>query len=186
MSKQYHKLMLGALLIFFDLNVGIDILPDFLGYIFMASGAFGLYELTKQRGFMIATGLYSLLVILNVIGWFTPMAFDELSLFGHISFVVSLLSSGMSYYYVGSGILEHIREEVERRNLIQFTKIYLVYHLLFAFLMCFYNFITSDIFNMLMVVLTIVGIMITVTFLFHLRRIRDYLKEIDIDTLLEY
>ena len=173
MKEAVNSIFWGFLLVFLRIDIGIDWLPDPLGYFLIASGCFKLkeqYPIAAQKAGYMATAMIFITVptvFINV---------GEAALIGWKIYSVALLALKLIVVYFLFLLLEEINEDLQDHALMHRTKrvsrFYIaIYLTLFAYLSFEMNVAGSG-WDTISIILTIGILIMDIVFLVLLRAIR--------------
>jgi len=179
MYKAYNKIFWGFMLNFIDINIGIDIAPDFIGYMLITSALYELHEQSKLREFKIAKYLSIPLIPFS----FFSMFLDNTSIYMYNDIAMILITIGMIMnicliYYSYNGSLELIEDDMIRGDVKMFRNSYVITNMLFAFVLSLYNFKESSIYTAIMFIIGGLSFILAISLLFNLRKIRNSFEPI--------
>jgi len=176
MYNSYKKILTGALLIFFDLNIGIDILPDFIGYLLMISALKELFEKTDRVDFKKAYFILYPLVPLSLYSLVISFGYENLTEMNQIVTTVSITLLALSMYYFYTATLPFIRD-IDLYNKVKlFKNVYVYSNLSFAFILTFGNYGALSGYTTVVFIFVVISMIVTIGWLFNLRNLRNYFE----------
>jgi len=164
MYKGLDKFFKGTLFVFIDINIGIDILPDFIGFFLIASGCKHLYDEYKYENMKQASSIFILLGVLSFLLMFTIMipGFKYIHI---LSLIYSLLLIlGYTFFYESIDI---------DRSYLSMGQIAIVSQLVMSVVSIFHQYLFSSTYQTVMIFLTIVTFIIIIIWLFNIRKLRN-------------
>jgi len=142
MSSSFGRMQAGMIFILIDIDFGsFDVIPDFIGYLLIASAAIQLYRKTKDVSFRNVNYIAVFLMIVNLVNIFMPNnsrgAGLQMNSISFVMTVVTMLSTIHLYYYLYNGMLrivESFRDVKFNNKLLSDRNIYVYVNLVIAML----------------------------------------------------
>lgn len=164
MYKGLDKFFKGTLFVFIDINIGIDILPDFIGFFLIASGCKHLYDEYKYENMKLARGIFILLGVMSFLLMFTLVipGFRYIHILNLIYSLLLIL--GYTFFYESIDI---------DRNYLNMGRIAIVSQLITSFFSIFHQLLVSSAYQTMIFFLAIVTFIIIIIWLFNIRKLRN-------------
>lgn len=187
MSNGYRSLFWGLLFILLDIRIEVlDLLPDFIGYIFIANG---LSQLSSNEGMFRKAQPFAILLIFlalpNTIGIADTSIGENVVDLGVMlyQFVITIVHLFMMYYIFDATYRYAIHlEDVEWANSAKsIWKNYSVIHLIILMINAFL--LNFDILQPILIVMVIIALIIEVVVLVFMKRSRGYCEEVEASIL---
>lgn len=178
MSKLYHRFFMGNVLVFIDINIMIDILPDFIGFLMIINALNHLYENTQVSAFK--KGKYAF-VLLFLISTFSFIASIKMPMVGinHIAMPLVIASSSLlqmlGYFYFYEGSLAFTSSST-KESVVWFQRMTIILYTMSVILYASYNFFGFDTLNTLITLNILVQFIFYIAMLFHFRNLKRYFE----------
>lgn len=184
MRQGFQQLIIGFLFVFLKIQVVVDILPDFIGYIFIYNGIKQIATLSNQSYDKLKI-LCIVLTIISVPNFFlNDQMIQQMELFKYYPSLLSLVKIVLVYYLFG--LLQVVakmlptEEAFDRTN--RMFSWYMIVTLSTSLTQSFLMNISMDISIPLMIIVMVASFIIEIAFLVYLRNIQ---KKFSKDSVIE-
>lgn len=187
MLNFFNKMLIGYVLIIFDFNVGIDIIPDIIGYLMIA------HALTKLKTVKGSRGAFTFAIILGLLSIFEMPIFSDIWASNNevllYFYTVVYHSLELCYYYFIFEVCTHLLKDTYHedytkkvRNFILFTN-WLV--LLSNGVVLYGQGGAVVIFSLILIICAIASIIVYFIYFYKMKRYAAFLEEEQMQTNVE-